>query len=96
MHLLVVGAGTIGIESVFKHSAGRECRRDVIDMFVRATRRTLYWMSVMRWSGVKGKVMGPGIRKGESGVMYGISGALGGRGGRMAAGMRAASEVYVV
>lgn len=38
-------------------------------MFVRVARRTLYWMSVMRWSGVRGKVMGPGMREGESGVM---------------------------
>lgn len=49
----------------------------------------------MRWSGVKGKVMGPGIGIGEAAVRYGMSGDLvGERGERGLARTRLASEAW--
>jgi hypothetical protein len=58
------GKGRIGMRSAFPHSVGIWERMFKRDMFVRVARRTLYWIRGMRWSGVKGKVMGPEMEMG--------------------------------
>jgi hypothetical protein len=64
----VVGPAGKGIAKTFPHSSGTVWRIERIAMLVNVARRTLNCISVIRWSGVKGKVIGPGIDDGELGV----------------------------
>jgi hypothetical protein len=53
--LVVVGTGTI--QSACEHSGGTVCRAERRRRLVMAARRTLYWTSVIRWSGARGKII---------------------------------------
>ena len=63
------GTGRRGMRSAFPQSVGSWERMFRRYMFVSVARRTLYWIKGMRWSDVRGKVMGPemGMGVGELG-----------------------------